>query len=463
MLFGNLPSGNAPNAETVQNLMNLLAGTIQSLPTEAIDEEFGDFRQQLQVDMWRNAADRMPIPEGESATLSQQAITETEPGTILKDFQALLNLVGETGIPVSGTNHLIAAKLLSEFNQHLSDPIQIDLKRPVQKSYAPINGLYLLLRATGLGQITAKGKKPYLVLNPEILQRWNQLNSTEKYFTLLEAWLIRADEEILGERRSVLNEGSKCVDFWSRLNQGKKYHSYSEQQELNYHPAYHNLALMRMFGLVTIDSSKPEAGKGWRVKAVQKTPFGSALMSVIIQAFLDRGMMWESEADSSLPFADLQPALQPYFSEWQTAFKLPDFDFRPGVYVFKVSLGKIWRRLAISSDLFLDDLSSLILESVDFDSDHLDRFSYKNQMGRTVEISHPYADGSPSTDEVQIGELPLPQGASMTYVFDFGDWWEFTVQLEKIEEDPRSNYAELLESYGASPKQYPNWDEEELD
>jgi hypothetical protein len=110
----------------------------------------------------------------------------------------------------------------------------------------------------------------------------------------------------------------------------------------------------------------------------------------------------------------------------------------------------------------LDDLSGLILGSVDFDSDHLDMFTYKNQMGQTVEISHPYAESSPCTDEVQIGDLPLAEGASMTYVFDFGDWWEFTVQLEKIQaDDTRSNYAEILESYGANPEQYPMWDDDE--
>ncbi len=41
-------------------------------------------------------------------------------------------------------------------NERLSEPIQLDLKRPQQKSYPPINGLYLLLRASGLGQIISK-------------------------------------------------------------------------------------------------------------------------------------------------------------------------------------------------------------------------------------------------------------------------------------------------------------------
>jgi hypothetical protein len=40
-----------------------------------------------------------------------------------------------------------------------------------------------------------------------------------------------------------------------------------------------------------------------------------------------------------------------------------------------------------------------------------------------------------STDQVQIQDLQLSVGASMLYVFDFGDWWEFTVQLEKIDSE----------------------------
>ena len=49
----------------------------------------------------------------------------------------------------------------------------------------------------------------------------------------------------------------------------------------------------------------------------------------------------------------------------------------------------------------------------------------------------------------------------MTYIFDFGDWWEFAVQLEAIQpDDARSQYAAILESYGKAPPQYPDWDEE---
>ena len=433
------------------------------LDRETEIEGIEDYERQLRSSMWQALAEELPpLSEKALALLRQQKITETQPGTILQDFQTLLDFVGEKGIAVSGKQHCLPMKSLAELNQRLSNPIDIALKRPQQKSYPPINGLYLLLRASGLGQIVNRGKKPFLMLNRELLSSWESFNPTERYFTLLEAWMIRAHEEMLGERRSPLNEGNKCLQYWPRIpNKGQKIRNYGEQQSLSYSPELHNLALMQMFGLLQVESGKPEVGKGWRVKMVKKFPLGEALMQAMVRAFIERGMMWESEENPCIPFGELQPAFQPYFPEWQNTLAIPEFEIRSGVYIFKVYLGQIWRRIAISSQMTLEEFSSLILQSVNFDSDHLDMFRYKNQVGRTVEISHPYADGSPSTNEVCLGDLPLREGASMTYIFDFGDWWEFNIQLEKIDtNDLRTDYGAIVESKGSAPLQYPKWEDE---
>jgi hypothetical protein len=460
----NLPE-NMPAA--LQQLLNTFAEAAQAEGNgeemEGMENLFAsepdDFMRSLQASMWQNAAEALlPLSEKSIAVLRQQSITVTEPGTILRNFQMLLEAIGETGVAVSGTNHLLSQKLLAELNQRLSDPIQLDLKRPVQKSYPPLNGLYLLLRATGLGQIVGDGKKHKLILNPEVLQSWKSINSTEQYFALLEAWMIRADEEILGERRSALNEGTKCIEFWSRLPQtGQTFKQYADQQNLSYWPELHNLALMHLFGFLHLESGKPEAGKGWRVKKIKPLPFGNAMMQIMVRAFMEQGMEWRFETDANVPFGELQPVLQPYFPEWRNTLTIPRHQFRGGVHIFKVSLGKAWRRIAISGNMMLADLSSLILQSVDFDSDHLDLFRYRDAIGRTIEVSHPYADGSPSTDEVRVGDLPLAEGTSMLYIFDFGDWWEFDVQLETVQTNAlQLDHATILESHGKAPLQYPN-------
>ncbi|WP_242046264.1 MULTISPECIES: hypothetical protein [Calothrix] len=96
--------------------------------------------------------------------LKETSIDENQPGTILRDFQTLIEFLQPKGVEVSSVNNLLPLKVLSELNLRLSHPIDTKLKRPVQKSYPYINGLYLLLRSSGIGQITSQGKKQFLVL-----------------------------------------------------------------------------------------------------------------------------------------------------------------------------------------------------------------------------------------------------------------------------------------------------------
>lgn len=198
-------------------------------------------------------------------------------------------------------------------------------------------------------------------------------------------------------------------------------------------------------------------------------------MTVASDAFTRHFMGWPSSADPSIPYAELRPGLLPYFPEWQNAFVLPQKLPRTGRHIFKVSLGKVWRRIAVEAEATLWDFSRLILTSVDFDDDHLDRFTYVNEQGRCIDVLHPYCqDGDRFTDEVTIGSLPLSEGSTMQYLFDFGDCWQFEVRLEAIEDSisapstPKTKKrrltqpspGEILESRGAAPPQYPAVDEE---
>ncbi|MEY2832416.1 MAG: hypothetical protein RLZZ574_1674, partial [Cyanobacteriota bacterium] len=391
--------------------------------------------------------------------ISQQVITETTPGSILQDFQTLLDFIGQEGIAVGGQRNLIPMKSLAQINQKLAEPIQTNLQRPQQKSYPTINGLYLLLRATGMGKVVQQGKTSKLMLDPMMLDNWQQMNLTERYLNLLEAWLVVANEEMLGER-GYMTEGTRCLQYWSKMPaKGEKFPDYQTQQNFKYYPGFHNLALMKLFGLIEASYGKPEAGKGWRVKSIKQTAWGKGLLQVAFENWTFPEMIWDDEQPVDLQFGTLQPVLQPYFPQWQKIIELPKIESSQGVCIFKVSWQQIRRRIAISSDMTLWDLSQLILQSFDFDCDHLDMFSYKNQLGRTVQIVHPYMNDSPSTDEVKIGDLPLAVGSVMEYLFDFGDNWEFQLQLEEIKSDRRSGYGEIIGSEGKAPEQYPDWEE----
>ncbi|WP_448561987.1 IS1096 element passenger TnpR family protein [Trichothermofontia sp.] len=406
------------------------------------------------------------LSEAEEALLHDLTIAETAPGTIVKDFDTLLAAIGDRGLAVSSKRHLFPMKVLGDLNAQMSQPIAIALQRPQHKSFPNLYGLYLLSRATNIGTVVPAGKQFKLQLRSEIFASWQQLTPTEKYFTLLEAWLIRGDEEVLGEHRSNLSIGAHFLHVWRFLPHRRlTFADYDQQQDLNYWSGLYNIALAQMFGWMAVTSVKPSVGGGWRVKKIQPLPLDNAIVKVIERAYYEHHFSWQCQDDPAHPWGDLQPYFQPYFPEWQNNLAgIAPLPHQVGTYVFKVSLGEVWRRLSISSESTLEDLGYLIRKSVDFDSDHLDCFSYKDPIGRAIEIFHPYyqhASGK-TTADVLVGDLPLQPEDSLTYVFDFGDHWEFSLRLEAITPGkPKRGYNKVLERHGEAPEQYPSWDDDE--
>lgn len=391
--------------------------------------------------------------------LQKQTISLQEPGSILADFQSLLDFVAGRDIGVTGT-YLLPLKSLRPLNDRLSRPLQLGLKRPQQKSFPHINGLYQLLRATGLGQIAARPKKPQLVLDPELLPSWQSLNPTERYMSLLETWLLRASDEIIGERGGVWDDFAlgNWASFFQRVPaEGLQIAGDSEAEySLRYWPKLHNLALLELFGLVDIEPGPRVEGEGWQIKRIWWTPLGEALLALLttwMQEQFDE--IFDDEEPSEISFGVLQPVLQPYFPEWRNNLAVPAERFQAGLYVFKVSLGKIWRRIAIPAELTLDALAVAIINAYEFDFDHLYQFTYMNRFGVSKRVAHPYMEEYVSTSEVRIGELPLQGGQPMEFLYDFGACWRFDVTLEAVEPvDPTLNKAQVIEKKGQAPEQY---------
>lgn len=70
--------------------------------------------------------------------LKDTLITETSPGTILRDLDVILNYLKKKDLPVSGT-HQFPRNLLPQINALLSCPLQLGLKHSDQKSYPHID------------------------------------------------------------------------------------------------------------------------------------------------------------------------------------------------------------------------------------------------------------------------------------------------------------------------------------
>jgi hypothetical protein len=400
-------------------------------------------------------------PEAEHI-LAAQTIDDNGPGTVSRDFKTLLAFIGSTRAIVSSKNNLLPMASLAQLNAQMTHPIQLALKRPMQKSYPHINALYLLLRTTGLASIEGTGSKPYLVLDEAVLESWRQLNPTEQYFTLLEAWLLKGRPEIVGERRGGFFHAP--IVGWIRFFQQVPENGLQiagnrgQEESIMYIPGLLNVAMFDLFGLVVVQHGKPKPGKGWSIAILQRTPWGNAMLQLLSEDLMNLSFLSRLDDDLDVTFGALQDIIQPYFPEWRHNLSLPEPEFQDGTYIFKVSLGRIWRRIAIPAKHDLESLSDSIRGAFEFDDDHLYAFYYKNRFGARASVHHPYMDEPPFTTDVQVGDLPLQPGATMTYLYDFGDHWEFDVQLERIDPvDLRLKKPRILETHGRAPEQYSDW------
>jgi hypothetical protein len=307
----------------------------------------------------------------------QEIKSDHAPGSVIRDFEVLLDFIGPEGVAVSGQYHLLPLRRLPDLNARLTRPIQLDLKRPQQISYPAINGLYLLTRTSGLVYIDQTSSKPTMRLDLPPLQSWADLNPFEKYFTLLESWLVRGNPEILGERSS-LGWMTRRIHSWASLfertpPEGRPIAGDTQAEaSLRYTPGPYNLALLELFGFMVIQHLPPEPRGGWRIARLYRTPLGEAVLYLLVEHYEQEFDYFHDPTEADFIPGRLQPIFQPYVPQWQNNLAFPEIGFREGQFVFKVSLGRAWRRIAIPPAFTLDELRLAILNAFDFaDPDHL--------------------------------------------------------------------------------------------
>lgn len=126
-----------------------------------------------------------------------------------------------------------------------------------------------------------------------------------------------------------------------------------------------------------------------------------------------------------------------------------------GSYIMTVKLSdKLWRKIQINKTATLDDLHEIILESYDFEDEHLYAFFMDNKAwSRGESYYSPYYDQGPSANNVRLCDLYLSVNRNFLYLYDFGDDWRFyiTVFKELTEETEK---PKIIDSKGKAPTQY---------
>src|SRR6266542_231041 len=220
------------------------------------------------------------LTKADEALLRAQLIDSDRPGTILRDFQTVLDFVGTKGVKAAGKYNLLPVDAIPELDPKLARPLRLELtmKRPLLKSHPYLQALHLLLRATGLTKVEGGGDKARLVIEPAVLGVWNGLNFTERYFCLLEAWLVIGRPEMIGERGGGWGGGDFLMTgmaAWQQVPTEGHYFNLRRPQEAHLfgigNDMFH-LALMDLFGLMEVEFPATPV-QPWCPAAVKHRPF----------------------------------------------------------------------------------------------------------------------------------------------------------------------------------------------
>ncbi len=124
------------------------------------------------------------------------------------------------------------------------------------------------------------------------------------------------------------------------------------------------------------------------------------------------------------------------------------------VYQFKAALKYrkgLWRRIEIQGKQTLGHLDRQLKDAFKHDWDHMSGFWKLVRRGqgrrfREIELGHidPFGEGEAA--DVTIAGLDLSVDQSLKYVYDFGDWIEHQITLEKIgDPETRIEYPRITE------------------
>jgi len=393
----------------------------------------------------------------ETIKIKSKEITFSGNETIVENINRVIAYIQVHKVLATKGKHYFAIKHIQDLNDILVDPIDVFSTRPIQKTYPNINGIYLLLRTMGMLTFQVSQKEIVMGINRELLESWQSLNSVEQYFTLLENWLVysKPNEAIEASRNSF-----PLGDVLRFFTYGKNRSTERMIEDLGFFPEYYNIALAKMFGFIEITTVTPSNKMRWNIIDIKLQPLLKQILE-LMKPQDDHGLMNLIFNPPSRGYS--KEIFAPYCKAFKNILEYQEEREKNGVFRLKISLGKVYRTIEITSETDFQGLASIILELFDFDNDHLYEFKFIDNFGQQAVIKHPEMsldEGKAWANEFYLKNIPLEEQNRFTFIFDFGDWWEFDIMIEKIEEGKNMDDFKLIKSVGKAPEQYPDWDEE---
>ena len=168
-----------------------------------------------------------------------------------------------------------------------------------------------------------------------------------------------------------------------------------------------------------------------------------------------------------------------YKKVFSEAFVPVDMLANTEVFTFRVVYelkGPVWRVFEVLGSQTFNDLAEAVIESMDWDNDHMHEFSLPEKRGKSLSYwFSPYSiypqgwedDPHPTykTDEVCIAHMNYEKYPKIGFIFDFGDGHRFSILYRRRRPLKQTDDIDimplLIDQRGVGPEQYPRMFEDE--
>lgn len=405
---------------------------------------------------------------------SEQDIKNT-----IDDFIVFCNFIEEEKPVLSKKRGVLGKKDSFKLNSLLHHKREVNASNFQQESYPILNFIFNLALIGELYVREADDRGKLHLVRTVRKDEFDKLNIYEKYVFLLETFWTKYDLEQIFEMYFSINYIDKAVEIIAKSIPGEHLEKGSFSGSILTDPLFSSLSIIikyfNYFGFckyVPVESNKKITKYEDSIRTVIPTEFGVNICKVLKglriadcnEHLLKRLRMDEEEDIEDISLYEFLESVFPEGALKNTVTSVIDKNVK-GNYVFKVSLDRgIWRKIKISSDHTLWDLHNAIQEAFDFGNDHLYSFFMDGKRYSRNAYHAPMGDEGPFVNEVTIGELGLFKGQRILYLFDYGDSWEFDVQLVNILQDETLvKKFEIIEVKGEAPPQYGYYYDDEED
>jgi len=416
-------------------------------------------------------------------------ITEDSPSSIVADYDKFLSHVQAPTSSLTKSKLWLSRATLYSLNQDVKTENVEATSKTDQIFYPLLNFFYHISLAARFFHIDKVHNK-YKLQRTSVVSEYQQLSAAEKYFALFEAFWVYTDWVEMLKENAYLSEFNipqedEFIESFCDIPVNKEV-SIGQILKCTGHfrltGAVHIVRILSFFGLLTYKlkslSAKEQYSKGYiELKSLTISTFGGRFFELLnkerpftlwnmpVRHF--DGVKYpgqDLENIKSRPKAFAEPFNLMLNPESVVHKGLPTLSQENlnGTFTFKVAIDGTWRTISLSGKNTLDDLHLAIQEVYNFKDDHLYSFSFDPQRLHPKKSYHS-PDGSecPYANEVTVGQLNLYVGQKLMYVFDYGDWWEFSIEVISITREPHFGSYKLLQLHGVSPEQYPEFDDDE--